>query len=206
MWAKGPQGPHGPARAPIIVFLRHTFLRHTFRFYCFAKRKTYVLTSRSAAPKEQKRTACFRCLNFDFALQLLPMATANPQEFWDLMVTVATRLRVGSGPAERSHIIGQHLKPLNSRGVAIDAQALAATTYRLQNVRQADELTSRVRSDIMTKQGSKPSDLRGVLRGQRIGVGGEIEVTHRRCGRRSKSDCAVMLTWACSGRLMGATV
>ena len=169
---KGQQWPQGPARVPIIVFLRHTFLRHTFRFYCFAKRKTYVLTSRSAVPKEQKRTDCFRCLNFDFTLQLLPMATANPQEFWDLMVTVVTRLRVGSGPAERSHIIGQHLKPLNSRGVAIDAQALAATTYRLQNVRQADELTSRVRSDIMTKQGLKPSDLRGFLRGQRIGVGG----------------------------------
>jgi len=99
------------------------------------------------------------------------MATANPQELWDLMVTGVTRLRVGSGPAERSNIIGQHRKPLNSRGVAIDAQALAATTYRLQNVRQADELTSRARSDIMTKQGLKPSDLRGVLRGQRIGVG-----------------------------------
>ena len=100
------------------------------------------------------------------------MATVNPQSFFDLMVTVVTRLRVGSGPAERSHIIGQHPKPLNSRGVAIDAQALAATTYRLQNVRQADELTRRARSDIMTKQCLKPSDLRGFLRGQRIGVGG----------------------------------
>ena len=80
----------------------------------------------------------------NFTIEMLPLLQSDPELAHDTCVDNELMLRVGSGVVERSHIIGQELKPAKSKGVALDSQSLAVTTYRRSAIAEGKWLHGKV--------------------------------------------------------------
>ena len=93
--------------------------------------------------------ACSECVDQDFTVEILQLVYDRPELVHTASVDNVLMLRVGSGAVERARISGQELKPLKSRGVALDAQALAMTAYRKSTMAEGAWLLKRVKIEVL---------------------------------------------------------
>jgi hypothetical protein len=96
-----------------------------------------------------KIAVCEDCGDTDFTGELLPLITSDPELAHKICGDNIVMLRVGSGVVERQHILGQDLKPAKSKGVALDAQALAMTTYRKSVIAEGKWLAGKVKEKVL---------------------------------------------------------
>jgi hypothetical protein len=101
-----------------------------------------------ASKLKTKLAACSECVCQDFTIEMLQLVDDRPELVHTASVDTVLMLRVGSAVVERAHISGQELKPLKSRGVALDAQALAMTTYRKSAMAEGAWLLKRVQEEV----------------------------------------------------------
>ena len=96
-----------------------------------------------------KIAVCEDCCDPDFTGELLPVINSDPELVHKACGDNVAMLRVGSGVVERQHILGQDLKPAKSKGVALDAQALAMTTYRKSVIGEGKWLAGKVKEKVL---------------------------------------------------------
>ena len=96
-----------------------------------------------------KMAACNECVDQDFTVEMLQLVDDRPELVHTASVDNVLMLRVGSGAVERAHISGKELKPLKSRGVGLDAQALAMTTCRKSAMAEGAWVLKRVKIEVL---------------------------------------------------------
>ena len=101
---------------------------------------------------EGKLAACEDCVDQDFAAELLPFIDTDIELVHKACGDNAVMLRVGSGVVERAHIAGQDLKPLKSRGIALDGQALAMNTYRKSVIGEGRWMSHQMKTQVLKER------------------------------------------------------
>ena len=101
---------------------------------------------------EAKMAACEDCVDQDFTIEMLPRIETDPELVHKACSDNAVMLRVGSAVVERAHIAGQDLKPLKSRGVALDGQALAMSTYRKSAIAEGRWMCGKVKDQVLRER------------------------------------------------------
>ena len=82
----------------------------------------------AVAQLDLKRLDCPSHLDRDFTLELLPLARREPRRAQQMLADVLVELRVNSANVERSHLIGQSLNAVKSRGIGPAARTLSELT------------------------------------------------------------------------------
>ena len=108
---------------------------------------------------EAKMAVCKDCVDQGFASEMLPEIRSNPMFVHDACADNVLMLRVGSGVVERAHRSGQELKPVKSKGIALDAQALAMTTYRKSAIAEGRWLLDKVKGKVLRERNICPSEM-----------------------------------------------
>ncbi len=118
-----------------------------------------------------KMAVCQDCVDQDFTSEMLPLVDSDPELVHKASADNVLMLRVGSGVVERSHIAGQELKPVKSKGVALDAQALAMTTYRKSAIAEGRWLLNRVKGQLLRDRKVCPKAMARHAKSFRFGSG-----------------------------------
>ena len=88
---------------------------------------------------------------------------------FDTCAAALPMLQVSSGSVERSHLIGQELKPPRSRGRALDAENLAIRSYQKLCVQDAETLKRVVEDAVLKSRGLSRIEYHGLTSTFRFG-------------------------------------
>eukprot|EP00959_Pyramimonas_sp_CCMP1952_P475302 9504106-Pyramimonas_sp.AAC.1 len=99
------------------------------------------------------RQTCRACFDDSFAAEMVRFFDSDPEKAHAHLTGVLAHLRMGSASAERRHLHGQSLKPIKSRGVAVDATNLSVNTYVQSAVQEAKLNSDMVHKAVLGRYG-----------------------------------------------------
>ena len=162
-----------------------------------------------------KMSACGDCVDINFAAEMVPVISSDPELVHKVCADHVVMLRVGSVVVERQHILGQDLKPAKSKGVASDAQALAMTTYRKSVIAEGKWLAGKVKEKVLRDMKICPKAMARHSKSFRFGTSSSYQDKRRtkklrllggqkRVGLRRRTDGHKKFrrsVWACNAKV-----
>ena len=117
----------------------------------------------------RSRCTCDDCADAAFGRDAMRFLAAQPERAHRILCGTLALVCVGSGMAERQHLLGQETKFEKSRGAACRAETIAQRTYVRSAVAEAANLSSQVHKEVLASHRIDQARYTSLSRAFRLG-------------------------------------